>query len=54
MNISHKLFKMYQKMIRLVFNYLPNQRLANAYNVMDIRKCAQQRAHKMVFDYIDS
>jgi len=42
------------KNIRKVINYLPNKRLQNSFNVMDIRKCAEKRAHKMVFDYIDS
>jgi hypothetical protein len=37
-----------------VVNWNAERRLANAVNVSDIRDCAKQRAHKMVFDYLDS
>lgn len=30
------------------------RRLAGAVNIADLRSCAEQRAHRMVFDYIDS
>lgn len=30
------------------------RRLANAVNIADLRLCAERRAHRMVFDYIDS
>merc|ERR1719162_703861 len=29
-------------------------RLAKAINISDLRDCAKMRAHKMVFDYLDS
>ena len=40
--------------INNILNYPSHRRLMNAFNIMEIRDCARLRAHKMVFDYIDS
>ena len=43
-----------KKNIKNILNYPSKYRLKNSFNIMDIRNCAKKRAHKMVFDYIDS
>lgn len=32
---------------------MKSKRLSDCFNIADLRKLAQRRAHKMVFDYID-
>ena len=50
----HKILSLLSPLVRPVVNWNAERRLANAVNVSDIRDCAKQRAHKMVFDYLDS
>jgi isopentenyl diphosphate isomerase/L-lactate dehydrogenase-like FMN-dependent dehydrogenase len=35
-------------------DYAAMQRMRSAVNIADLRQCAKMRAHKMVFDYLDS
>merc|ERR1712238_151118 len=37
-----------------IFDAPSKRRLAKAINISDLRDCAKMRAHKMVFDYLDS
>jgi len=37
-----------------IFDAPSKRRLAKAINIADLRDCAKMRAHKMVFDYLDS
>jgi len=40
--------------LNALFNAPSKARLAKAVNIADLRLCAKQRAHKMVFDYLDA
>jgi len=40
--------------LNAIFDAPSKRRLAKAVNIADLRLCAKQRAHKMVFDYLDA
>lgn len=40
--------------LNAIFDAPAKRRLAKAVNIADLRLCAKQRAHKMVFDYLDA
>lgn len=40
--------------LNAIFDLAAKRRLAKAVNIADLRLCAKARAHKMVFDYLDS
>jgi len=48
----HHIFK--QIPLNAIFDAPSKRRLAKAVNIADLRLCAKQRAHKMVFDYLDA
>mmetsp|Transcript_17800 Transcript_17800/g.40415 ORF Transcript_17800/g.40415 Transcript_17800/m.40415 type:complete len:432 (-) Transcript_17800:367-1662(-) len=48
----HKILK--HVPLNSLFHAPSKRRLAKAVNIADIRLCAKQRAHKMVFDYLDA
>ncbi|KAG8461515.1 hypothetical protein KFE25_001119 [Diacronema lutheri] len=50
----HKLLKPLRPLISPIVDWPAKQRLRAAVNIADLRQCAKMRAHKMVFDYLDS
>lgn len=50
----HKVLNPLRTIVNPIVEYGAKQRLRNAVNIADLRQCAKLRAHKMVFDYLDS
>lgn len=50
----HKVLNPLRPVVNPILEYAAKQRLRNAVNIADLRQCAKMRAHKMVFDYLDS
>lgn len=51
LGIHHVLSRL--RPLGILLDYSSRQRLAAAVNIADLRDCAERRAHKMVFDYMD-
>jgi len=50
----HRLLKPLRPLVSPLVDTLAMQRMRSAVNIADLRQCAKLRAHKMVFDYLDS
>lgn len=50
----HKILNPLRPLISPIVDWPSKQRLRAAVNIADLRQCAKLRAHKMVFDYLDS
>ena len=49
----HKVLKHLRPLLNPLLDAPSKYRLANAVNIADLRECAKQRSHRMVFDYMD-
>lgn len=50
----HKILNPLRPLVSPIVDFGAQRRLKEAVNIADLRQCAKLRAHKMVFDYLDS